>query len=138
MITLKIEVDGLEGIKPGMEYQEMIEAGTEGIYRWVIQTWLRTGKGNELTSAGWPPLAASTKAGRIRKGYGTTPLLATGEFLRATEKDGDRILNWKPYAKYHQTGTRYMPARPIFPGNVQAKRIVRNAILDHIEKGGNG
>jgi len=75
-------------------------------------------------SGGWKPLATSTLRQKASKGYPSTILVATGRMKRSlTGKTRDTIEEIKPlsilmgtkagYARYHQKGTRYMPARPV-------------------------
>ena len=70
----------------------------------------------------WPPLAPSTIAQRRRDGYGTAPLVRTGNYLKnSANLRGQRIRRnvleiTSPvyYAQYHEFGTRHIPPRPVF------------------------
>ena len=75
-------------------------------------------------SGGWKPLALSTLLQKRRKGYPDAILEASGRMKRSlTGNTGDTIEEVKrlsvrmgtsvSYARYHQKGTRYMPARPL-------------------------
>lgn len=94
----------------------------------------------------WEPLAPSTRAEKARLGYLSDPLLRTSalrrdlvrrplgfEHIRPDEVEaGTRI----DYARFHQRGTRRMPARPL----VNARAVGRegaagSAILSWIMDG---
>lgn len=68
----------------------------------------------------WAPLKPSTLEGRRRRNIqGIKPLIATGKMRSSLRlvRDGNsvRLLIDKP-GGYHQTGTKNMVARPLFPG----------------------
>ena len=83
----------------------------------------------------WPPLAASTLAERRRRGFGTRPLIRTGDYLRnSTGLHGLRlrrnileIVSPVKYARYHEYGTRRIPERPVF-------KLVVNRIRPELPK----
>jgi phage gpG-like protein len=68
----------------------------------------------------WPPLSPKTIKEKAKLGYGSTPLVREGQLARTprivsvTDKNvvvgSDRA-----DAKYHQLGTKTIPARPFFP-----------------------
>lgn len=70
----------------------------------------------------WLPLAPSTIAQRRRDGYGTAPLIRTGNYLKnSANLRGQRIRRnvleiTSPinYAMYHEFGTSRIPSRPVF------------------------
>lgn len=92
----------------------------------------------------WKDLADSTKADRKRKGYSPEhPILErTGDLLRSLTSPGtaDAILQITkagltigssvPYAKFHQTGTGKMPARPPWQFVDATGDLDRNVWLD--------
>lgn len=65
----------------------------------------------------WETLSAAT----VRRKHGDTRILQRSEDLRKKIKvkpmraAGIAVTFDPPYASYHQTGTRYMPARKLFP-----------------------
>lgn len=76
--------------------------------------------------AQWAPLAQSTIADRLRRGYDAGPILErTGQLRQSTTErgtpgnvfivaaNGVEVGTLTPYAKYHQSGTRRMPKRVI-------------------------
>ena len=81
------------------------------------QTFVKRGRGEVR----WPALAASTVEQKRRKGRRATSILQDTRTLRKsivheTSGRGDRFVSSQstnvPYATFHQTGTRLMPARP--------------------------
>lgn len=67
----------------------------------------------------YSPLKESTKKYKKKKGYSSKILHATHNMKKSYTKalinnNTYRIGNTTPYAKYHQTGTKHMPARPLF------------------------
>lgn len=119
----------------------------------IGEGWLfnKTGSGR---AAEWAPLAPSTVAERIRLGYGGDhPILwrtgALGESLAIEGAAGNLsdIQDWSaafgtqiPYGRFHQTGTRRMPARPIVGLTRDRKagvvRRLRDYIFEQIKKAG--
>lgn len=67
----------------------------------------------------WVPLASSTLAQKLRKGYSSTPLIRTGHYRQSFRpfSDNDRagVGSEVPYSKYLEGGTRRMPARQALP-----------------------
>ena len=66
----------------------------------------------------WRPITATTK--RLRKGRkGGRPLTDTGRLRAGTgvsvTRSGAKLVIGAPYGAFHQTGTKNMPARRIFP-----------------------
>ena len=78
----------------------------------------------------WASLSASTLRDKTRRGYPADPLVATGSLRRSvTALDGLRRTRFTlsmsyqvPYARFHETGTARMPARPIFGSVVRHSR----------------
>lgn len=74
---------------------------------------------------GWAPLAPATVEAKLRKGYPSDILVRTGVLLRSLvsgeapysveeiEPKDMWVGTSVPYAAFHQTGTRKMPARPL-------------------------
>lgn len=70
--------------------------------------------------APWAPLRPATLAAKARAGKSTGLLKASGTLwrsLRVLEVDKTRVAfgSDRPYAGFHQIGTRRIPARPFFP-----------------------
>jgi hypothetical protein len=72
----------------------------------------------------WPPLAASTIANRVRRGYGSSPMLINSNDLAQSIAGGAGAVReigplqmtlgtQVSYATYLQSGTKKMPARKI-------------------------
>lgn len=92
-----------------------------------------------LRPAPWRPLKASTQRAKARKGKSSALLKSSGTLWRSLRVIGVdsttvTIGSDRPYAAYHQLGTRHIPARPFFPvtsqGNLTApaKKRVERAI----------
>lgn len=75
-------------------------------------------------AGGWAPLAPSTLAQKAAQGYPSDILVRTGRMRRSlVSKTSDSVEEItakylligtsRPYARFHQTGTVRMPARPI-------------------------
>ena len=104
-------------------------------------------------AAQWAPLAASTVAERVRLGYGGEhPILwrtgMLGESLAMAGAPGNisEVGDWEarfgtdiPYGRFHQLGTRRMPARPIVGLTRDRKaavvRRLRDYLFEQIQKG---
>lgn len=87
-------------------------------------------EGSDLPVGRWPPLAKSTV--RRKKFYKDTKLHETGwmkgAWLYNSSARGARIWNQAPYALYHQTGTRTMPARKLIPPKSWLETAVRSIV----------
>ena len=92
-------------------------------------------EGAHITSR-WAPLAPSTIAQRIRKGFGAGPILtASGKMRKSNKrkklnKNTLQIENRQKYFKYHQSGTGRMPRRQVYGHS----RSMIQKTLDIIEK----
>jgi len=68
----------------------------------------------------WKPLARRTIRDKLSQGYPLDPLIRTGKMQasnvfrvsRSTKMVTITAFNKRRYWKFHETGTRYMPARP--------------------------
>lgn len=72
-----------------------------------------------LRPSAWAPLAPSTLKQRKAQGRGSSPLLKTGLLSRSPRigsvSSTVEVVSDRPYAAYHQLGTKKAPARPFFP-----------------------
>ena len=93
------------------------------------------GEGSTRLTPRWKPLAPSTRARRARRGGRGKILWDTGR-LRASyvtnptvqvSKEGLRMGSNLPYARFHEQGTRYIPARPVvqYAQVLSARRLQR-------------
>jgi phage gpG-like protein len=95
----------------------------------------------------WERLEASTVREKVRKGQDPRVLHASRRLRRSLTQRGnpdqlrrshdDRIEfgSRLPYAKYHQTGTRHMPARPPLQMTELQKRELTRILQRHIMRG---
>lgn len=78
----------------------------------------------------WRPLDRDTITQKLEDGYSTTPLVRTNYYKRVTERLQGMTIRRNvleidspvPYAKYHEYGTRRIPARPVFSAVAQQIR----------------
>lgn len=87
----------------------------------------------------WVPLAPGTVRQKARLGYSPLPLIRTG-VLRAsispsTSTNSLKIGTSVPYAKYHQLGTRSIPARPYLVFQKQDIRELNQIVKEYIMGG---
>jgi len=86
------------------------------LYGWT-QRAFREGGASQTPS--WAPLATSTAKRKAQQGYSSLPLVRTGHYRQSFRPfyDNDRagVGSEVPYSKYHEAGTRKMPARPALP-----------------------
>lgn len=97
-------------------------------------------------AGGWAPLAASTIADRVRKGYGASPILyRTGRLANSLSGDGGDTVKTVtaksvtvgtsvPYATYHQTGTKKMPQRKIVGLSWARRSLIVRRLGDYIRQ----
>lgn len=96
--------------------------------------------------AAWPPLKAKTIKAKAKAGKSNRPLVGEGLLARSprvVSVDRRRVVigSDRPYASYHQLGTRRVPARPFFPftrsGNLTpaARRVVLAALKGSLKIG---
>ena len=92
-----------------------------------------------LRAASWPALKPATIKAKARAGKSNAMLKSSGTLwrsLRVIGVDKTRVTvgSDRPYAAFHQLGTRHIPARPFFPVTAQgnltplAKERVNSAI----------
>lgn len=92
----------------------------------------------------WKPLAPATIQEKVRLGYPRAPLIRTGDLRKSLAERPLDIERLKPqemsagtavkYARFHQGGTRHMPARKLVNARAvqedgAATRAVRNWIV---------
>jgi phage gpG-like protein len=97
-----------------------------------------------LFGGGWAPLAPSTIADRVRKGYGAGPILyRTGALANSLSGDNSGAIKEVtpasvtvgtavPYAGYHQTGTKKMPMRRIIGLSWARRSLIVRRLADYI------
>lgn len=94
----------------------------------------------------WPPLAASTLEEKFRQGWPLDPLIRTGELVQSLTHRPLRVEHITgrevragtdvSYAKFHQTGTRYMPQRILFsPLQIRREQAATTAVANWIING---
>lgn len=92
----------------------------------------------------WQPLRAATVKAKKRAGLSEEILRAHGRLaqsprVKSVTKDSVTVTSDAPYARYHQLGTKNIPARPFFPVKAdgtltdQARKLVRAAAVRAIE-----
>lgn len=87
----------------------------------------------------WRPLAFSTIRRKLAQGYSAIPLTRTGQLRRsiATSVESRRFLvgTAVEYGRYHQFGTRRMPARPFLVFQRQDLQRIERIITKFITEG---
>lgn len=86
-------------------------------------------------------LRPATLRQKQRQKYSAKPLQRTGLLLRNLSfktEDNTLYLTALKYAKYHQFGTKKMPARAVFSIRPANKRAILKLINDYIKKRVNG
>lgn len=73
-----------------------------------------------LRAASWPPLKPSTAKRKAAAGKSNAILKSSGTLWRSLRVIGVTLSavtigSDRPYAAFHQIGTRHIPARPFFP-----------------------
>jgi len=123
-----------------------------GPFRWARRDLRRLNAANfasDGVASGkkWNALDTEYHAWKIRHHGGTPTMIRTGDLYRdlTTLSGSENYIGHKnaafgtdlEYAKFHQTGTRFMPARKIvFAPEIFQKRL-GNKIADHLVYGGN-
>lgn len=108
-----------------------------------FEQWLGRGK---RWRQPWAPLAPSTVAEKFRAGLPLHPLIRTGKLVNSLTHRPLPIEHVTPsevkagtnvkYARYHQTGTRYMPQRILFsPAQIRKEQAATTAVFNWIVKG---
>lgn len=80
----------------------------------------------KLRPAAWPALKPATLKAKARRGKSNAILKSNGTLWRSlrvlsADKTMVTVGSDRPYAAYHQLGTRHIPARPFFPVTAQGK-----------------
>lgn len=119
----------------------------QGLITWFaeqnFEQWLSRGA---RYHSDWPPLAASTREGKLRAGYPLDPLIRTGRLavsLSVRPMDVEHVTPHEmvagtrvPYGRFHQRGTSRMPARQLFsPAQIRREKAATTAIANWIIKG---
>lgn len=85
-----------------------------------------------LDGPGWKPLRESTLVRKQQQGHGSRTLRASGRLYSALTsasvdargRDELAFGTDVPYARYHQHGTRHMPARPVIDFSPAARKAL--------------
>lgn len=147
MIKLRIDITGEERtfrnlgnlVKDSVDFRES-GAEVQREFNEVQQGQFQSG-GARGSSGAWKPLAASTERARARRNPFVFPLQRTGALMNSltrAEAEGSVYIATKdeltlgsslPYARFHQTGTKRMPARePISPTDEQKKKMLKPVV----------
>lgn len=147
MMNFEMTINGITELKQsfatwGASIQDFTEPFTE------IADGLQADNMLNMVSEGvlygpWPPLAATTIASRIRKGYGPGPMLInTGDLAQSIAGGTGSIKEIAPlqmtlgtsisYAGYLQNGTRKMPARRIIGLVWNRKQMIVKTLGDFV------
>jgi len=152
-VTLKIDYDQAEFDRIKRMVREMGERAQDVSPAWdALLTWFSEQNFEQWLSRGsryhthWAPLAPSTLAEKFRKGLPLHPLIRTGKLvnslahrpLKVEHMTGSQVTAGTdvPYAKFHQTGTRYMPRRVLFsPAQIRKEQAATTAVANWIIRG---
>jgi hypothetical protein len=150
-VTIRVSVEGLTGVKEHFEEMRQRAQDVSPAWEEFLNWWVVTNV-EQFTSRGarwrtpWKPLAPSTVSEKRRAGYLSEPLVRTTrlrnamtrrplevERVSATDVEAGTDLY---YAKYHQSGTRYMPARKLINAEAIAREgAAGSAVLSWIIDG---
>jgi phage gpG-like protein len=89
----------------------------------------------------WAPLSIETEAYKAAEGQGSVPLVASGRLRDSLTRarvtpHSVSIGTEVPYARFHQYGTRRMPARPpIMPASPRLSRMARDEVSRYVVEG---
>ena len=94
----------------------------------------------------WPPLAVSTREGKLRQNHPLDPLIRTGDLAQSLTSRPLSVEHVTPhemaggtdirYAGFHQRGTDRMPQRKLFdPAQIRRERAATTACANWILKG---
>ena len=112
-------------------FSDLQERAGRELLHWVDRNFQAEGKLLEEYPSGWPPLSPRTLRQRLNRGMGSHILEATGTLRKGStlQREASRtmVFNPVPHARFHQLGEG-VPARPIFPGIAQARRIIHPAL----------
>ena len=164
MINFAVDIEGLE------QWQRAVLSMSEWCQRPMVQPGVFDGlhgaymdhtekvwqtKGGVI-GVPWPPLATSTVRQKQRnpRWHGRSILMRSLRLARsflsatsrdhATKKTHQKVEFWTrvPYAKYHQTGTKRMPARPLYLMTEQFggdyNTVMRQSLYDFMRTRVNG
>lgn len=106
------------------------------------------GRSFDRQGPGWSPLKGSTIRRRVAEGYSSGPILqASGKYRRAATnplaliiqatRDSFAISVNYDVAKFHQTGTKFMPPRRLtlsFGDNMALLRVFNTHLIDGYRK----
>jgi phage virion morphogenesis protein len=118
MITFKVDTSQLENkfrqFSQGLDYTDVMQKIGENV---VEETNMQFDQQGGRFLPKWADIKESTKKQRVRKGFGTRPILVnTGDLkksFRVKQADSKSVIVGTDidYATYHQTGTSKMPKR---------------------------
>lgn len=143
-MTIKVRVEGLTEIKHHFEEMRKRAGDVSPAWEEFLNWWVTTNV-EQFSSRGarwrtpWKPLAPRTVGEKRRAGYLSEPLVRTTrlrnsmtrrplavERISATEVEAGTDV---PYAHFHQTGTRYMPARKLINADAVAREGAAGAAV---------
>jgi hypothetical protein len=150
-VVIRISVEGLTAVKDHLEDMRRRAEDVSPAWEEFLEWWVTTNV-EQFSSRGarwrtpWKPLAPRTVAEKRRQGYLSEPLVRTTrlrnamtrrplevERVTATDVEAGTDLY---YAKYHQSGTRYMPARKLINADAVAREGAAGAaVLSWIVEG---
>lgn len=149
MVNIEISVSGvqdvaehLDHIRKGLERpgEELIKALQEEAIDETERRWLANGDGE------WAELKPSTRLRKMRKGGTGIALIDTSTMFNSLTADRDAPTEIKlriPYGgekrdpsipRYHQEGTKRIPARPMLKKTPRLIARLSNTMLDYIYK----
>ena len=152
-MSLKIGYDRGEFDRVKRAVREMRERAQDVSPAWdALLTWFSEQNFEQWMGRGaryrepWAPLAPSTLAEKFRKGLPLHPLIRTGTLanslshrpLQVEHITGSEVTAGTDvkYAKFHQTGTRYMPRRTLFsPDQIRKEQAATSSVANWIIKG---
>lgn len=140
--TLAVKTSAIKNLIPAWD---QIETKVQAFQKRVFLN-----KGADGGLSAWKPLKESTRRGKSRDGYGqwaNHPLIRTQALFKSwTTPNGPASVRYKeplffamgvdegqlPYAKFHQFGTRHMPAREHLRFPDQLRRDIVKIIQRHL------
>lgn len=152
-MTLKIDYDRQAFDRLARQVREMRERAQDVSPAWdALLTWFAEQNFEQWLGRGaryrrpWAPLAPSTVSEKFRAGLPLHPLIRTGKLvntlvhrpLGVEHMTGSEVTAGTDvkYAKFHQTGTRYMPQRILFsPGQIRKEQAATTAVANWIISG---
>jgi phage gpG-like protein len=151
---MKFEIE-VEGVKELVTAFEKVQDGVadlrknaiwlkvqQAFYREVKDHFAGEGTGQ---SGKWKELSSPYKEWKAKK-WGAVPILqASGKMYKSLTREGaDAIVDKQPlemtlgtkvkYAKYHQGGTKKMPARPVYDFTQDQKRKIVQPVQDGLRQ----